>query len=100
MMAASTIWMSGGWIASGPPATGTCHTMERYGVACTAEPLGQGGAPEIDSDVVTEDVPGAHTWLRRCHCTSAPYGMGTLSTLEGRMYMAAASTGWLDGVVT
>ena len=28
MTAASTIWMSGGWIASGPPATGTCHTIE------------------------------------------------------------------------
>ncbi len=28
MIAASTIWMSGGWIASGPPATGTCHTID------------------------------------------------------------------------
>jgi hypothetical protein len=25
--AASTIWMSGGWIAKGPPATGTCQTI-------------------------------------------------------------------------
>ena len=39
---ASTIWMSGGWMAKGPPATGTCQTIVTYGVGFWIVPCAHG----------------------------------------------------------
>jgi hypothetical protein len=44
---ASTIWMSGGWMAKGPPATGTCHTIVTYGVGFWTVPGAHGTVPVI-----------------------------------------------------
>ena len=85
MTAASTMEMSWGWIAVGPPATGTCHTIVTYGVAEVMVPLGQGGEPAVESPPVVADEPpdGTHTSVRWCHCTREPYGIGGAETVLG-----------------
>ena len=72
MTAASTIWMSGGWIASGPPATGTCQTMVMKGVDCCTLPAGQGGEPVIFKEFDADSLLGPQTSVRWCHWTKAP----------------------------
>ena len=45
-------------MAVGPPATGICHTMVRYGVGLCTEPDPQGGTPVMSSVVPDpESVP-------------------------------------------
>ena len=58
--------MSGGWIASGPPATGTWHTIVMYGVGWTIDPVGHGGYPVMARvlELLTAAVPGPHTSVR------------------------------------
>ena len=84
-------------MAVGPPATGTCHTMDRYGVGRWTDSAAQGGVPVMASAV---GVPpdGPHTAVRWCHCTRAPYGMGAVCTVAGNTYIAAANTSLPDGV--
>jgi hypothetical protein len=48
MVAASTIWMSGGWMAKGPPATGTCHTIVTYGVGFWTVPWAHPAVRAVD----------------------------------------------------
>ena len=72
MVAASTIWMSGGWMASGPPATGTCQTMVMYGVDFWTVPWAHGAVPVICRAAPVADVDGPHVFVRWCHCTSGP----------------------------
>jgi hypothetical protein len=55
--------MSGGWIAKGPPATGTCHTMVIYGVDFLTVPGVHGGAP-VTSNVVDDPFAGPQTLVR------------------------------------
>ena len=84
-------------MAVGPPATGICHTMVRYGVGRCTESEPQGVTP-VMFRTCAEPVSGPQTSVRWCHCTRAPNGMGGLLIVEGRTYMAAANTSWPDGV--
>ena len=78
-------------MAVGPPATGTCHTMVRYGVGLWTV-LALHGVGPVMANVTGDPVSGPQTWVRSCHCTRAPKGMGGLPTEAGKTYMAAAST--------
>jgi hypothetical protein len=50
-------------MAVGPPATGTCHTIVRYGVGRWTELAAHGGVPVV-LKVVAEPVSGPHTAVR------------------------------------